>query len=180
VLVAACNGGDDPEELADAIGDHLWNESQEAPGSLSPLPDLSQEDAACLGDMFVNVIGYETLIDAGVTLESVQNGDFEVAEMEIWMQDEETANAFVDGLTTCIDIAGSIAGGLAEDMGISEASAACIIDEMVDQDVFRDSLVASMMGSSVNPFEDPAAAAALFELATVCLTDEELASLMGG
>lgn len=181
LLVSGCGGNSDADELANAIGERIWVEVQPdvAQGNL-PF-EFTESDANCLGGAVVDSIGYETLTEAGVTAESVREGGIEDPASE-FLSDPQAANAFVDGMTQCVDIVGPMSEQLAAEMAVSEESARCIGEGLMDQPAFRDAIVAAIVGGgSSDPFgDDPDAVGAMFDLMSECLTDEELTSILGG
>jgi hypothetical protein len=182
LLVAGCGGSGDADELVDALSDTLWEEAQ-PDVEQGTLPfEFTEADADCLAQVTVDAIGYDTLTEAGVTAEAVRAGGLEGEATDFLRDNPDAANAFVDGMNQCIDIVTAIADEFAAEMGVSEESARCIGDGFMNQDAFRDSMIESLVGDAVNdPLgDDPDAIGALYELMNDCLTDEELAAMMGG
>jgi hypothetical protein len=182
LLVSACGGNGDADELADAIGQGIWEQSQ-ADMDQGDMPfEFTESDADCFGEVFVDTVGYDTLVEAGVTVESLQDGSFDIEESSDLISEPETAEAILDGMDECIDLASSMAEIFSAEMGISEDSSLCLMEGLMSEDAFRASIVESMVGSgSGDPFEDdPEAVGAMFGLMGDCLSDEELAAVLGG
>jgi hypothetical protein len=175
LALACCGGGDEATELSDAIGESLWRQSQADPETETFLPGFTEDDADCLGELTVDVIGYENLVEAGVTPESVR----EVGALSLPSVPTEQEDTFIEGMVECFDFPAALTAAAASDMGISEESARCLIDGLMEDPAFRSSMKdAVFAASSGDPFSDPEAMGALFDLVGTCLTDEELNSLM--
>lgn len=186
-MVTACGGGGGEAELADAIGGAIWEEARpDIEQGTAPF-DFSEPDADCIGGVFVDVIGYDTLVDAGVTVKAIEEQsetlDDLIDDEDLNMDDPATASALFDGIDGCIDLAEAVASVISEETGISEESASCFIEGLLAEDAFRESFVQGFVGGeSADPFEnpDPATVGIMFDLFNNCLTDEELAEFMGG
>jgi hypothetical protein len=64
--------------------------------------------------------------------------------------------------------------------GISDASADCLVEELVDSGVFRQLVIAQMKGESTEAIqEDASNSAALIGALLECLTPEELELVLG-
>jgi len=188
LVIAACSGGNsDADELADAIGEGLWAEAQ-ADIAASTLPfELTEADADCLGEVLVDAIGFQTLVDAGVTVENLEDPDFQIDdEANSFLEDPETAEAIVGGMTDCVDFGEVMSEMFSSEMGVSQESAECLIDGLLEQEAvssaFSQAIVGGILGDeTVDPFQDgdPEMLGAMFDLMGRCLTDEEIANLMG-
>ena len=187
LMVAACSGGGDADELADAIGEGLWAEAQ-ADIEASTLPfEFTEADADCLGEVMVDAIGFQTLVDAGVTVENLKDPDFQIDdEANTFLEDPETAEAIADGMTRCVDFGEAMSEMFSSEMGVSPQSAECLIDGLMEQEAFSSALNQAIVGGilgdeTVDPFQDgdPEMLGAMFDLMNECLTDEEISNLMG-
>lgn len=184
LLVVSCGGGTSAEdELAQAIADQMWEESQADP-ELEDFPfEFERADADCLGHAFVDGIGYETLNDAGITADALQQ-EGSLEPFDDFELDAESGEVVFEAMEQCFDFAGAMAEAVATEMGIEEASAKCLFDGLLAEEAFRQMMVAGIVGdpeSLEDPFADPDPAfiGIIFELMTTCLTDEELAELVG-
>ncbi len=180
LIVAACGGSNaEADELAEAIGEKIWEESQ---GDEDVPFEFERADADCMGHAFVDAIGYDTLTEAGVTAEAVRSGAVTDPFQDTDIPDESAGDVY-DGISDCIDLAGALAEAMAPEMGVSLESAECFIEGLIELEAFRTSMVAAMLGDddSPDPFDnpDPTFVGVVFDLMNDCLTDEELARVIG-
>lgn len=122
----------DAEPYVDTLADAL------ASGAAGGLP-VDLEAARCLAPRWVDVLGEERLVDAGVTpqqLASGYGGDTSAALGELI--DDETATAMVDAFAACaVDVEQVFVDALAAGQDLPEDQQACLRDAFPDGFVER-------------------------------------------
>ncbi len=130
--LTACGGGDE-EKASKAISDSLMQENEE---SLS----VTQEQADCISDGFVDKIGVDQLKEYGVLtddLEATDTGDIELSE--------EDAGKAADSVMDCADFKEMFAQGFGEDL---PAEAKECVDTALTDDVVKQFLTGIFAGST--------------------------------
>lgn len=186
LAVSACGGGDDAgggdgeAALVEALGAEIWTQMQ----SDEELPEeLDKEAATCVAQVIVDVVGYDELEEAGVTVEALESGGLDDVPNQFDELSVEQAGELADGTLGCVDFESVVARQFAADDTISEGSARCLADGMLQSEGFRDLIVQGIVGGEdafAAATQDSALAGMVFQLMADCLTPEELSSLMGG
>lgn len=174
-------GQDGASLLAEALGESAWA-SYQAETEEGNVPfEISREQAFCLGEMLVDVIGYEELDRAGVTVEVVERQEaFDPEELYNFdWDDEQLTLDYFNGVSGCIDLAGFMTSAFSLELGIAAGSAGCLVNGMLADEAISSSLARSFANSfgATDPFSDPGLTGDLFGLFSGCLTDEELRDL---
>ena len=172
---AATSGRD--VEYVDAVTAAMWRNMQED----GDLPDgIDEETARCVATSTVEIVGVDQLEAAGITLEALE-GDLDDLEDPFDLVDSAQAEALADEFFDCVDLVGLMAAEMAAD-GISIESAECMSSALFEESGFRDAMVRGLVSSDDDDvtFDEPAMASALFGAMNECLTEEELAVMMGG
>lgn len=112
---------------------------------------FTTESAQCLAEKWVDMIGADTLNEAGVSPEDfAENGTEDYAE-ELGI-DEDMANAMYDEFQGCgLDMEGLLRDQFASEE-LTPEQEACV-DENLNEDTLRESFVADLMGEELE--EDP-------------------------
>lgn len=158
-------GGDSASKAAyvDAVADAM----READDSEFPIDD---EQAACLAPRWVDAIGYETLLEVGVTPEvlgGTEDGD-PTAEFED-VVDRPRAEKLVDAFGECgLDLEGLFFDGLASDGSATPEQVECLRGRLPDGFV-RNLMVTSMDGGDEALDADPDLEDQLTGAFTACL-----------
>jgi hypothetical protein len=174
VIAAACgdDGGTNLDEGEQAVADSLAVAIGSESGAGDPFE--SQADAQCFAEGIVAELGTGRLVEVGLTADAADSqGAFAAlttAEIE----------SVADVALECIDVEAFLSAEFAAG-GISEESASCLADAVIDTDFMRRGLIAGMTGDETyDPSSDPDTIGALMSAATECLTPEELSLIMGG
>ena len=129
LALTACGGGDDAqasESISQAIRD---SESQDMA--------LTQQQADCIGDGFVEEIGTDQLVEYGIITEDLKaSGGIEDVEMS-----EGDAGSAADVMAECADIKALFTGAMSE---LPEEAQTCV-DENLTDEVLHDFLVSIFM-----------------------------------
>lgn len=183
MILSACGGGSEAE-LADAIGDAIWQEAQPEDGS--PPEVLTEGNAGCIGEAFVSAVGFETFEAQGITADAVTGRSGSLADLvedkDLGVGDPEVSTALYDGVQECIDLQGVLAPAMSSELEIASESADCFIGGLLDEEAFRPALVESLIGGSLDVLRnpDPATMGTLLGLLNSCLTQEEMAKVISG
>jgi hypothetical protein len=145
----ADDGASDAEQdYVDAVADAM----REVEDSEFPIDD---EQADCLAPRWVDAIGYETLLEAGVTPEvlgGTEDGDID-AEFED-VVDRPRAEKLVDAFFDCgLDLEGTFYEGLASDGSATPEQVQCLRDRLPEGFV-RELMITSMDGGDEALDED--------------------------
>lgn len=185
MITGACSGGGGETELSEALGAAIWQEAQPEDGSLPAA--LTEENAGCIGEVFVSVIGYEALEGQGITAEAVTGRSGPLADLvrgkDLGIDDPEVATGLYDGIQECVDIGSVLAPAMSAELEIGAESASCFVGGLLAEDAFRSVLVENLIGAGsldVLRSPDPSTIGVLLGLLNSCLTQEEIAKVLGG
>lgn len=173
IVAAGCGGGDggggssaQESEYADAIAASFLSSSA---GEDSQATD---EDAACVGDRFVSIIGVDQLEAADATPESIEAAD----SLEAVVPDvtEEQAGQLVDATFECVDVGAIFAAQIASNTGVTLADdkIECLAENFRTNEDLR-ALFAQSILTGTDPDFD-ASPDALIAIVGDCLTTEDL------
>jgi hypothetical protein len=177
-LLALASCGDD--DSGGSGGDSQSADGQEYVDAIMSTFDAEdagfpEEDAQCVAERTVDIVGVDTLQEAGITPEEIAAGDGEdlLADFE---PTEEQADAIVDGFFECVDFAELFVGQMTmtTDVQIDEEKLRCIGERMQSSEALRASLKASVLGDEST--DDPFSEDAIFTMFEEC--DVELTDLM--
>ena len=182
LIVAAC--GDDDAGQSAPGGDLTDTEKALAAVIVEGMVDDTEGDsedpfsdpvaATCFAEGLVADLGIARLAEVGLT------SDSESPEAAFALLSEQEVNDMADLAFSCIDIETAMAQQFETD-GISNDSARCMARELGETDFFRLAFIAGMTGNEAyDPSDDPEFLTVMLTVATECLTDEELAVIMGG
>ena len=149
LALTAC-GGDD-EAASKAIADSIMDSNDET-------FEVTQEQADCVGEGFVEEIGTDQLIEYGIITEDLET-DSTIDTVEMSKSDAESA---ADVMQDCADIKEIFAGA----MGELPAEAQDCIDEKLTDDVLNKFLVAVFSNDQESGTQELTAAL------TECLTPQ--------
>lgn len=138
--------------------------------------DPFQEEASvrCFAEGLVGALGIVRLAELGI--ESQDVGDPNAAFSLMTDAEVETTADIALG---CPAFREALVTEMTAD-GISDESADCLVEELVDSGVFRQLVIAQMQGASTEAIEEDAAnSAALIAGFLKCLTEEELETVFG-
>jgi hypothetical protein len=176
LATAACGGGDGDgkkAEYVDAIAATFTNDE-----SLS----VSDDDAACLAEDMVDVIGVDRLEDAGVEPAEIaadeDNEEFQkVAEQLSEAEANELVDVIFDG--DCVDFGAIMAESILADASgdISDEQATCIGDAFADNEAFKGAFAQSLLSGAEEDPDLDAAMGDIFEIFETC--DVSLEDLAG-
>ncbi|MDZ7734211.1 MAG: hypothetical protein U5R31_15070 [Acidimicrobiia bacterium] len=99
----------------------------------------------------------------------------DVADLDDLELNEEDATAMWDGLSGCVDLTAIFVEGMTSDGEVSDESAECMAEGMLESDEFRDFIVADLMGEE--PDDSTFMTSGIMTLLADCLTDEELQNI---
>jgi len=166
-LVAAACGDDTPSAdpaMVASLSQRIA-ENQSGSGGF----DMTDEEVECFAIGIIELFGDER-ITAGMDLDF---SDFMATATS--GERRET----VDIMFGCVDLGDDLARELGGGTELSEESAQCLADTMLDSDAFRDATAESFVSES-DPFQDPELVAELLPLMLECLTAADLAELGNG
>lgn len=128
---------------------------------------FGEEENVCIAGRVLDLLGVQMFIDAGLSAEdvaTVEEFDFPELTEE---QEADFVEIFLDG--DCIDLGAFIADDMIESSGgaLSEDQAACIGDGVAESDVYKDVLVASILGRE-DADSDNAVESEILRLVTDC------------
>ena len=180
MVAAACGGDDDgggsdlssgERALADAIADQLLDDPDD------DLP-MTRAQAQCISEGMVDDVGLDKLVEIGLSEEAVRAGtgpdDVDVPD--------EVVNDFVDVMMDCVDMAALMVAGMTEDGDVSEDSAKCLADGIVEdyEDFLEQAARSGITGEEFDVGEDARLMVGIMTLMADCFTDEEFTEIMGG
>ena len=166
-MVGVSCGGDDGgmSKSLDAEGSAFATAMASSLSEESGLP-FDADQAMCIAEGVVGVLGVQTFIDAGMSAEDVSSsGSLDFPELTD-EQSTDIAAIFLDG--DCVDMGQLMADMMMQQSsGLTAEQAKCIGDGMSDSEPFGDALVAGISGDDT---EDPGAAmeAVLMDLIGSC------------
>jgi hypothetical protein len=163
--------------LGDAFGALLWEGRSEGPAPF----DFSEESAGCVGRSFVGTlagkVGYENLVDAGVTVEALEQG---TANLISIIDNDEFDLLLLGAFEECTDFVRQMATEVGRNAGWSEQSVTCFFDGLLADDESR-KVVAWGIFTSGNLGEalfERIGLGGLIDQWFACLTDAELTGLL--
>jgi hypothetical protein len=169
LLATAC-GGDDGGDRGEAIAT-LQRQITESQVDASPTsPEFTEAETRCMAEGMVDEFGISRVLDA----------DDEGFEAFMAAATAEERRNVVDLTLECVDLTEQLTAPLVAE-GLSEDSAACIGDAVIENEAFRDVLAAGLASGSFDPTAENEAELmeALFPALMQCLSAEELANLGG-
>lgn len=177
IVAAGCGGGDggggsssQESEYADAIAASFLS------SSAADSAQASDEDAACVGDEFVSIIGVDQLEAADATPESIQAAvslDDVVPDVS-----EEQADQLVDAIFECVDVGELFAAGLASSTGgvtLADDKIECLAKNFQESEELRALFAQSILTGAEPDFN--ASPDALTAILGDCLTVEDLVEI---
>ena len=126
LTLGACGGGDDGK-ASKAIADSIME-------SNSDTFEVTQEQADCVGEGFVDEVGTDKLVEYGIITEDLKQADG-IEQVEMSDDDAESA---ADVMQECADIKKIFTSAMPD---LPEEAQACI-DEKLTDDVLHEFLVA--------------------------------------
>ena len=169
LMAAACGGGDGGgDERNEAVASLQRQITESQADETSPEAQFSDAEARCMAEGIVDAFGISRILEA-------EDQGFE--EFMAAATVEERRNV-VDLTLECVDLTEQFTAPLVAE-GISEESARCIGDAMMEDETFRDVLAEGLGTGSFEPTGESEAALmeALFPVILDCLSAEELANL---
>ena len=134
---------------------------------------IDDEQADCLAPRWVDAIGYETLLEAGVTPEVLggsEDGDLDASFEEV--VDRGKAEKLVDAFFDCgLDLEGAFYDGLTSDGSTTPAQVACLRDRLPDGFI-RELMITSMDGGDEALDADPELEQQLTEAFLACVGED--------
>jgi hypothetical protein len=177
LLAAGCGGGGDGGDAASSEGQEYvdaivasFNESSET-GSTP----ISEDDARCAGEGFVETLGVDRLEEAGITPEQLRDADNLTAVVPDVTTEE--ADALVDVIYDCIDISGVFVAGFAESAGatLPDDTVECLAGNFENSERLREAFANSILTGEDPDFESDTSL--ITEILGDCMTIEELLEL---
>ncbi len=150
LALTACGGGDD-ETASKAIADSIMDSNDET-------FEVTQKQADCVGDGFVEDIGTDQLVEYGIITEDLKS-DSTIDTVKMSKDDAQSA---ADVMQDCADIKEIFAGAMGE---LPEEAKTCI-DEKLTDDVLNKFLVAVFSNDQESGTQELTAAL------TECLTPQ--------
>ena len=168
-MVAVSCGDDDAEngdrsEVISGLRSAI-SESQSPDSSDDPFA-IDDEQALCFATELVDDFG------AGRMAEAI-SVEFEEFMAQVNTQERRQV---IDALLRCVDVGAALAGELTT-TGISQSSAECVSDVMLESQAFLDAVADGLAGGGDTDFDDPALVEALLPGMLQCLSAEELTQL---
>ena len=176
-LVSMACGGDAGGRVSltdaeQALADVIVAEMTANPDPSDPFQ--VEASARCFAEGLVGELGVGRLAELGIEAQNV--GDPNAA---FSLMTDPEVEATADIALGCPAFRDALGTEMTAD-GISDASADCLVEELVDSGVFRLLVIAQMKGESTQAIEeDPANSAALIGAPLECLTPEELETVLG-
>lgn len=137
-------------------------------------PFAVEASARCFAEGLVGEFGIGRLAELGIQAQDV--GDPNAA---FSLMTDPEVEATADIALGCPAFRDALVTEMTAD-GISDDSADCLVEELVDSGVFRLLVIAQMKGESTQAIEEDAAnSAALIGALIKCLTPEELETVLG-
>ncbi|MEX2419940.1 MAG: hypothetical protein WD652_06120 [Acidimicrobiia bacterium] len=176
LVTVACGddaGGQAPlTDAEQALADVIVAEMTASPDPSDPFQ--VEASARCFAEGLVGELGITRLAELGIEAQNV--GDPNAA---FSLMTDPEVEATADIALRCPAFRDALATEMTAD-GISDDSADCLVEELVDSGVFRLLVIAEMKGESTDAIEEDAAnSAALIGALIKCLTPEELETVLG-
>ncbi|MFQ5948314.1 MAG: hypothetical protein ACE5KX_05600 [Acidimicrobiia bacterium] len=135
---------------------------------------FGEAEATCVAESAVDEFGIEGLVELGITVDNANPENlFENAT-------SEQVDAIVDITLNCVDFRRFFTEQMTAGAEISDESAKCLADGMLEAEFFRPLVAQGLRGEEAEFGDDPEAAAEVIELVIECLSPEELIQLGGG
>jgi hypothetical protein len=126
------------QEYVDAIVDD--------PGTLADLPGISEEDVPCIARAVVDSVGVENIPYSPEEIREGAGDDWEPT------LSQQQAEAYYDSAAACgVDWRGGFLDGMAGE-GLTDSQLACV-DEVMSDDLIRQTMVARLLGEQGLPSE---------------------------
>jgi hypothetical protein len=180
-LVAASCGDDDggsdlnsgEQKLADAIAAQMLEDDD----STGDMP-MTEADADCVAQGVVSEVGVDRLVEVGLSEDAIRSG---TSPEDVDLPDE-VIDDFVGVFMDCVDLAEIMVAGMTEDSEISDDSAECLAEGMLDdyEEFLTLAARSGITGEEFEPDDDPDLMAGIIILMSECLTPEELSEVVGG
>jgi hypothetical protein len=164
-------------ELGDAFGAVLWEGRSE---QTAPF-EITKDDANCIGRAFmvklVDEVGYDSVTDAGVTVEAFEQGS---VTMMADLIDNDGFDLFtLDAFIECTEFMEALAAEVSQKSGWNESSWTCFLDSLLAEEETRQlvawgTFTVGDLGAALGQL-DPVI---LFDLFFACMTDEELTEVI--
>ncbi|MEX1208349.1 MAG: hypothetical protein WEE36_07050 [Acidimicrobiia bacterium] len=176
LVTVACGddaGGQAPlTDAEQALADVIVAEMTASPDPSDPFQ--VEASARCFAEGLVGELGITRLAELGIEAQNV--GDPNAA---FSLMTDPEVEATADIALRCPAFRDALVTEMTAD-GISDDSADCLVEELVDSGVFRLLVIAEMKGESTDAIEEDAAnSAALIGALIKCLTPEELETVLG-
>lgn len=141
------------------------------PGAGAP---LGETEARCMAEGIVDELGVEGLLELGLSVEAIEQGE----TLEDAALSEEQAGDIADATIGCLDIAELMAAQFPPG-AVSDESLECLGDRLAEAASFRQFVIDGILGRESGSFEDadPETQVEFTEIITDCLTAEELVEL---
>lgn len=127
LALTACGGSGDDEKASTNLADSIMDSS-------SATFEVTQDQADCIGEGFVDEIGTDQLVDYKILDEDLEAAD----GLDSVKMSEDDAQAAADTMQNCADIKEIFTGAMGE---LPEEALTCI-DEKLTDDVLNEFLVA--------------------------------------
>jgi hypothetical protein len=174
-VVSGCGGGGGSEDTEAAYAAAIGESMRASAGDEFP---VSESEARCVGDGFVNIVGVETFEDAGISPDDIrQDPDRDLDEL-IADPTPEQADDLVDVIFECVDIGAVFAAGFEasaaeDDVQIPQDKVECIAQNFERNERLRDLFATSILEGS-DPDFDEGGAELLGEILGDCLSVADL------
>lgn len=163
-------------ELGNAFGAVLW---EARPERTAPF-DFTEDHAKCIGSVFmetlVDEVGYDSVIDAGVTVEALEQGTPVLVDL---IDNDHFDLLILDSHIECTDLMVALVAELSQKSGWNESSWLCVFDSLLAEEETR-----QLVAWGIFTVDDLGAALGELDPVTLsdlffgCMTDEELTEIL--
>jgi hypothetical protein len=168
VVVTATRGG------GDSARDSQTEEGKKYVAAMMASSDaetFSADEATCIAEGSVDIIGVKTLQDAGVTPDDMANSS-DSDLLPGFKPTEQQANAILDLMFGCVDFGTMFAEGMVgSGVDLPSEKMHCVGDQLEASPAFRAFLVSTMLNpdtDTTDPSEGGGVEAAMLEIFTKC------------
>lgn len=182
LALAACSAAaSEQDQLEEAIAEVIQNEFASAEGVEDVPINFDEDESLCVAEGFVETVGYDNLVDAGFTPESVRSGGMQQlenlsSEINVEDLDDEVALQMLD----CVNLGEVFTSMFTADLGLDDDSAECLSDGLIESGGIEEMMDSLVTGGGQPDIDDPQLGALFLSLFSECLDGEDLAGILGG
>lgn len=138
LLLSACGGGQE-QEYVDAIAASVRQGNSTF--------QVSQEQAQCIGNAFVDTLGVSAFQEVGLTPEEIRSGADPLQDANQLAIDRATAGQLYDALNECVDLSKLVLQGI-QQANLPPEARKCIANNL-SEDLIRQVFAVRLSGGTV-------------------------------